>query len=76
MSENLTTERLKYIIGRLVESAFDAAKESKADRKNEFAAGRRVAYYEMLDVLRSELETSEQDLKEFGLDIDLETLFA
>ena len=39
-------------------------------------AGRKVAYYEMLDILKTELDIRDQDLKEFGLDIDLENKIA
>ncbi|MCR5666298.1 MAG: transposase [Eubacterium sp.] len=72
MEELLSKEGIKYIIARLVENAYDAVKESEADKDDEFAAGRRLAYYEMLDILKTELEVSEQDLKEMGLDINLE----
>ena len=40
------------------------------------AAGRRLAYYEMLDILRTELDVRGQDLKEFGLDTNLENQIA
>lgn len=76
MNEVLTQERLKYIIARLVENASEAAEESRADKNNEFAAGRKLAYYEMLDILKSELSVSEQDIKDLGIDLDLESLIA
>ena len=72
MNSMFTEDSIKYIISRLVENAYDATKESKEDKNNLFAAGRKVAYYEMLDILKSELSVREQDLKEFGIDIDLE----
>lgn len=76
MSKPLGEEALKYIIGRLVDNANDAVEESKKGRSNMFSQGRRLAYYEMLDILKSELDVREQDLKEFGLDIDLEHTIA
>ncbi|MGN9282980.1 hypothetical protein ACTM8V_10960 [Holdemanella porci] len=42
------------------------------DKDNDFKNGRSLDYYEMLDILRTELDLSEQDLNEFGLDFDLE----
>ena len=33
------------------------------------------AYYEVLDVIKSELEAHGHDLKEFGLDVNLEKEF-
>lgn len=35
-----------------------------------------MAYYEMLDILKSELEVQDQDLKELGLDTNLENNIA
>lgn len=70
--DNLNEETLKYIIARLLENAKEAVEESRADRKDEYKAGRNLAYYEMLDILKSELDIADADLKEFGLDTDLE----
>lgn len=76
MTDTLTRESLKYIIARLVDNANDAAKEYRGDGNNKFLAGRKLAYYEMLDILRTELDVRDEDLKEFGLDIDLEKNYA
>lgn len=73
MTELLTKDGMKYMVARLIENAREAAEESKSDRHDLFAAGRSTAYYEMLDILQSELLIAEQDLKEFGLDFDLES---
>lgn len=70
--KNLDEETLKYIIARLVERADEAMQEYINDKDNDFKNGRSLAYYEMLDILRTELDLSEQDLNEFGLDFDLE----
>lgn len=76
MSKPLSEEALKYIIGRLLDNANDAVEESRKDRSDMLSQGRRLAYYEMLDILKSELDVRDQDLKELGLDIDLEHKFA
>ena len=76
MNEKLTSESIKYIIARLIDNANDAVGESRKDRNNLFNEGRQLAYYEMLDILQSELSIRDQDLKEFGLDIDLENKIA
>ena len=70
--KNLDEETLKYIIARLVERADEAMQKYINDKDNDFKNGRSLAYYEMLDILRTELDLSEQDLNEFGLDFDLE----
>lgn len=76
MTDALTKEGIKYMIARLLENANEAVEESKRDKDNPYCAGRKVAYYEMLDILRTELDIRDQDLKEFGLDIDLENRIA
>ena len=72
MSKALSEEALKFIISRLVENANNAVIESENDRSDLFGQGRRLAYYEMLDILKSELDVREQDLAELGLNINLE----
>lgn len=76
MTDALTKAGMKYMIARLLENANEAVEESKWDKDNPYCAGRKVAYYEMLDILRTELDIRDQDLKEFGLDIDLENRIA
>lgn len=76
MNEKLSEESLKYIIGRLIERALEAKEESSKNKDDLFAAGRNVAYYEMLDMLQSELDARGQVLKEYGLDINLEKKIA
>lgn len=70
----LSEESLKYIIGRLVENANEAVEESDKDRSDSFNQGRRLAYYEMLDILKSELDARDADLKELGLDFDVDKI--
>ena len=67
----MNEDTIKYIISRLIEKANEALK----DNSDDFAKGKRLAYYEMLDTIRNELELKEQDLKEFELDINLEKKF-
>lgn len=76
MTDALTKDGIKYMIARLLDNANEAAEESRKDSSDQFAAGRRLAYYEMLDILKTELEIRDQDLKELGLDTDLENKIA
>lgn len=66
---------IKFIISRVIENANDAAEESKQNKADDFYKGRKLAYYEILDTIKSELEARDADLEEFGLDIDLEKAF-
>ena len=72
MTEALTREGIKYIIARLIERAKESREESRNAPQNDFEAGRNMAYYEMLDILKTELDIKEQDLNDFGLDVNLE----
>ncbi len=72
MNKELSSDSLKYIISRVIENANDAAKENKEHKGSEFYEGKTLAYYEVLDTIKNELEAHSQDLKEFGLDINLE----
>lgn len=74
MMSKLSEESLKYIIARLVENANEAVEESNKDRSDSFNQGRRLAYYEMLDILKSELDVREADLKELGIDFDVDKI--
>ena len=66
---------IKFIISRVIENANDAAEEAKQNKGDDFYKGRKLAYYEILDTIKSELEAHDQDPKDFGLDIDLEKTF-
>ena len=71
-NEKLTKEGIEYIIGRLLKNAQEAIGEREKDKGNLFYDGKALAYYEMLDIIKAELDIREQDLKEFGLDVNLE----
>jgi len=71
-NEKLTKEGIEYIIGRLLKNTQEAIGEWDKDKSNLFYDGKALAYYEMLDIIKAELDIREQDLKEFGLDVNLE----
>ena len=66
---------IKFIISRMIEKANDAVAEAKNNEGDQFYVGRKLAYYEVLDTIKSELEVRDADLKEFGLDANLEETF-
>lgn len=72
MADNISIDGIAYIVGRIVERAIEAVEESKDDKKDSFKDGRALAYYEVLDILRTELSVREISLVEIGLDFDLE----
>ena len=72
MADNISIDGISYIVERIVERAREAAKELKDDREDSFKDGRALVYYEVLDILRTELSVREISLEEIGLDFDLE----
>ena len=70
----MTEAAMKYIVARLVEKAADALEERKQSPKDPYADGRCEAYYEMLDVLKSELDAHDVDLEEFGLTMNPDSM--
>lgn len=71
--EDISQSEYKYIIMRVLERAFESINESTD--QNEFMNGRKLAYYEIADIIKSELDVRDIDLSEYGLDIDLEKAF-
>ena len=53
-------------------NAQETVGEWEKNKSNLFYDGKALAYYEMLDIIKTELDIREQDLKEFGLDVSLE----
>lgn len=68
----LTPDVIKYILSVITSRADEAVREMKENKNDEFKAGRGQAYYEVLDIIKSRLIVYDQDLKEFGLDVDLD----
>lgn len=63
----------KFIISRIVEKSKDAVSEAEENVGQEYYDGRKFAYYEVLDSIKSELEVRDENLSEYGLDFDLES---
>ena len=70
----ISNEAYKFIIGRVLERAFESIEEAK-ESGNDFDKGRKLTYYEVVDIIKSELLVRDADLAEFGLSVDLEKKF-
>ena len=68
------SDEFKYIVSRVLDNANDAISDAKENPEDDFYKGRKMAYYEVLDTIKNELKARDADLKEFGLDIDLENV--
>lgn len=76
MNDTLSVDAIKYIIARVLDNANDAFNEARENKGELFYQGKKLAYYEVLDTIKNELYAHGQELKEFGLDIDLENRIA
>ncbi|MDO5479901.1 MAG: transposase [Clostridia bacterium] len=65
----LNESEFQYIVGRLVNNALENKKEADS---GEFFEGKNLAYFEMLDIIKNELICREADIKEYGLDFELD----
>lgn len=74
MKKSISDEAIKHIVERLLEKFETAAEESRKNKQDPFYSARELAYYEMLDVLRTEIDVNADDLAAFGLDVDLEKM--
>lgn len=70
----LTESELAFIISRVLGNAYSVAEDSKSEKSDDFINGQKLAYYEILDTIRNELDVRDIDLKQYGLNIDLESL--
>lgn len=70
----LSQEAMNRMIHRLIDNANDAIEDVNNNKNDEFYKGKKAAYYEVLDSLKNDLEIEDADIKEFGLDIDLDTM--
>lgn len=66
---------MQYMIVRIIDNANDALQEVAENKGDDFYKGKQLAYYEVLNTIKNDLITHDQDLKEFGLDVNLERLF-
>lgn len=71
----MTEETIKHIIARVIDNANDALEEERKNKNDVFYKGKKLAYYEILDTIKNDLDIDDQDLKAFGLDVNLEKLF-
>ena len=71
----MSESEIKYIVARVLDNANEAFEEAESDKDDDFYKGKKLAYYEILDTIKNELKARGQNLKEFGLDINLEKKF-
>ena len=63
-----SVETLQYIVSRIIERDSDR----EGEMNNEFNKGRHLAYWEILDMIKNDLEVRGFDIKDFGYDEDFD----
>ena len=76
MSNSIRDDQMRFIVEKILDNAADVQKERSSHGKNDFNDGMMCAYYQMLDTMKNQLIVDDRDLKEFGLDINLEEKLA
>ena len=71
----MSESEVKYIVSRVLDNANEAFEDAESNKDDDFYKGKKLAYYEILDTIKNELKARGQDLKEFGLNINLEKKF-
>lgn len=74
MNKTMHEETLQYLISRILERALESRQEKNDAPGDDFQDGRNLAYYEVLDILKSELIIHGYDPKEYGLDFNLNNI--
>ena len=74
MTDKMDIDDVKYIIGSVMEYAYESIDDEKKE-PGDFNSGRALAYYEVLDTIRSRLIICDQDPKDFGYPDDWEKPF-
>ena len=63
-------EIMKYIIECIIENAKEALKLPR----NEFNDAKRLAYYEVLNTIKGQLEVNDINLKDYKIDFEIESI--
>lgn len=74
MGKRISRDEMKYVIGSVIEYAYESIDEEKAE-PTDFNKGRRLAYHEVLDTIYNQLNLYKQDPKDFGYPDDWEKPF-
>jgi hypothetical protein len=67
---------LKAAMQSIPEQALRAVSDAKQNPQNAFKDGRALAYYEVLDTVKNQLEIYDLDANVFGLGMNLDVLLS
>ena len=75
-TQELADEALKAAMQSIPEQALCAVSDAKQNPHNAFKDGRALAYYEVLDTIKNQLEIYDLDANVFGLGMNLDMLLS
>ena len=75
-TQELADEALKAAIHSILAQALCAVSEARQNPKDAFKDGRALAYYEVLDTIKNQLEIYDLDANVFGLGMNLDLLLS
>ena len=70
----MSNDIIAYLVSRLLKAAEESSEDLKRNDSDIFTQGKNLAYYEMLDMLKSGLDMYDIPLQNYGLDRQLEKL--
>lgn len=71
----MTDYGFQFIVERIIKNAYESLNDARENSGSDYHAGHIIAHYEILDIIKTELEVRDEDLKEYGLDMNLEETF-
>ena len=75
-TQELADDALKAAMQSILEQALCAVSDAKQNPQDAFKDGRALAYYEVLDTVKNQLEIYDSDANDFGLGMNLDVLLS
>lgn len=75
-TQELADAALKAAVRSILEQALCAVSEARQNPQDAFKDGRALAYYEVLDTVKNQLEIYDSDANDFGLGMNLDVLLS
>lgn len=75
-TQELADAALKAAVRCILEQALRAVSDARQNPQDAFKDGRALAYYEVLDTVKNQLEIYDSDANDFGLGMNLDVLLS
>mgnify|MGYP000958893094 FL=1 len=75
-TQELADAALKVAVRSILEQALCAVSDAMQNPRDAFKDGRALAYYEVLDTVKNQLEIYDSDANDFGLGMNLDVLLS